>query len=102
MPELRGDPAFSAFAKLRCFHPEPRHTPRRRGIQYAAAFRFHHRRLWNTGSSAFADDDGRECGAWIRDPAARCARVVHENLRPETEGVGNAGCPLHPQPRVYW
>src|SRR5260370_24322464 len=25
-----------------------------------------------------------------------CARII----RPETEGVGNAGCPLHPQPRV--
>jgi hypothetical protein len=25
------------------------------------------------------------------------------NLSPKkTEGVGNAGCPLHPQPRVYW
>jgi hypothetical protein len=30
-----------------------------RGIQYAAAYRFHHQRLWNTGSSAFADDDSR-------------------------------------------
>jgi hypothetical protein len=34
-----------------------RHTPRKRGIQYAAASRFHRWRLWNTGSSAFADDD---------------------------------------------
>src|SRR3981189_2571130 len=25
-----------------------------------------------------------------------CAKII----RPETEGVGNAGCPLHPQPRV--
>jgi hypothetical protein len=33
------------------------HTPRRRGIQYAAAYRFYHRRLWNTGSPAFAGDD---------------------------------------------
>jgi hypothetical protein len=32
-------------------------------------------------------------------PAARCARVVHEFFAPR-EGVGNAGCPLHPQPRV--
>jgi hypothetical protein len=31
--------------------------------------------------------------------AARSARVVHESFRP-LEGVGNAGCPLHPQPRV--
>jgi hypothetical protein len=29
----------------------------RRAIQYAAASRFYHRRLWDTGSSAFADDD---------------------------------------------
>src|ERR1700710_1748970 len=29
-----------------------------RGIQCAAAYRFNHDRLWNTGSSAFADDDG--------------------------------------------
>src|SRR5882757_8250851 len=27
-----------------------RHAPRKRGIQYAAAFRFNHSRLWNTGS----------------------------------------------------
>src|SRR5664279_4714152 len=31
-----------------------------RGIQYAAASRINRWRLWNTGSSAFADDDG--CG----------------------------------------
>jgi hypothetical protein len=33
------------------------HTPRMRGIQYAAAPRFNHGRLWNTGSPAFAGDD---------------------------------------------
>ena len=27
------------------------------GIQYAAAYRLNHCCLWNTGSSAFADDD---------------------------------------------
>jgi hypothetical protein len=35
------------------------HTPRRRGIQYAAASKSHHWRLWNTGSPACAGDDGR-------------------------------------------
>src|SRR6202022_205286 len=30
----------------------------------------------------------------------RDARVVHERFPSKTEGVGNAGCPLHPQPRV--
>jgi hypothetical protein len=29
-----------------------RHTPRKRSIQYAAATRFQHERLWNTGSPA--------------------------------------------------
>jgi hypothetical protein len=33
-----------------CHSPHRRHHPRRRVIQYAAAFRFNHRRLWNTGS----------------------------------------------------
>jgi hypothetical protein len=35
----------------------------------------------------------------VSDLATRCARVVHLALAP-MEGVGNAGCPLHPQPRV--
>jgi 5-formyltetrahydrofolate cyclo-ligase family len=35
------------------------HAPRRRDIQYAAAARFKHWRLWNTGSPAFAGDDSR-------------------------------------------
>jgi hypothetical protein len=35
-------------------HVLNRHTPRTRGIQYAAASRFYLRRLWNTGSPAFA------------------------------------------------
>jgi hypothetical protein len=36
----------------------------------------------------------------IRIPAARYARVVRQSSAPKYEGVGNAGCPLHPQPRV--
>ena len=35
------------------------HNPRKRVIQYAAASRFYHRRLWNTGSPAFAGDDSK-------------------------------------------
>ena len=42
-----------------------RHTPRMRGIKYAAAFRLHYYGLWNTGSPAFAGDDGRGCGAGV-------------------------------------
>jgi hypothetical protein len=33
--------------------------------------------------------------------ATRCARVVHLSSAP-LEGVGNAGCPLHPRPRVHF
>jgi hypothetical protein len=36
----------------------------------------------------------------LHDLAARCARVVDKSLAP-MEGVGNAGCPLHPRPRVH-
>src|ERR1700736_1789622 len=34
----------------------------------------------------------------VYDPAARCARALRKSFAPETEGVGNAGCPMHPQP----
>jgi hypothetical protein len=37
----------------------------------------------------------------LRDPATRCARVVHLSSAP-MEDVGNAGCPLHPRPRVHF
>jgi hypothetical protein len=84
-----------------------RHTPRKRGIQYAAASRIHRRRLWNTGSPAFAGDDNldmtsrsrrpqrpefcsyfppspnrgrRECRA-ADAPAVSCAKVVVECTR---------------------
>jgi hypothetical protein len=37
----------------------------------------------------------------LRALATRCARAVHLTFAPEKmEGVGNAGCPLHPQPRA--
>src|ERR1700730_8643838 len=37
----------------------------------------------------------------VRIPATRCARAVHLSSGP-LEGVGNAGCPLHPRPRVHF
>src|SRR5260370_20432212 len=43
----------------------------------------------------------REFQMCLRDLAARCARVFAKTIRPKkTEGAGNAGCPMHPQPRV--
>ncbi|WP_461353309.1 hypothetical protein [Bradyrhizobium sp. USDA 4454] len=38
-------------------HPQLSSPGLDRAIQYAAASRLKHRRLWNTGSPAFADDD---------------------------------------------
>jgi hypothetical protein len=37
--------------------PHKLNHARQAGIQYAAAYRLNPCRLWNTGSSAFADDD---------------------------------------------
>src|SRR3981081_4218145 len=37
----------------------------------------------------------------LHDLAARCARDLHKSSAP-FEGVGNAGCPLHPRPRVHF
>jgi len=78
-----------------------RHRPRKRAIQYAAAFRFYRYRLWNTGTPGQAGRWRRyRSQTWFLVPAARSARVVQNLLPPITEGAGNAGCPLHPQPRV--
>src|SRR6202163_1798795 len=43
----------------------------------------------------------RQLQTYVHDPATRCARVVHLSSAP-MEGVGNAGCPLHPRPRVHF
>ena len=78
----------------------------KRGIQYAVTSRVNANRLWNTGSSAFADDDGRVCGvlAFMRYTFAfprHDVPEVYKILCPlKSEGAGKAGCPLHPQPRV--
>src|SRR6266852_4340571 len=44
-------------------------------------------------------DITRQIQTRVRVPQRECARVVHLSLAP-LEGVGNAGCPLHPRPRV--
>ena len=97
------------------------HTPRMRGIQYAAASRFHHNCSWNTGSSAgachraarradpVADDDSRDsifkqqrCSpTQLRDLAAHPREFYPERSAPKiSEGAGNAGRSMRPQPRV--
>jgi hypothetical protein len=50
-----------------------------RGIQYAAASRFNHDGLWNTGSSAFADDDTK-CVAALSSRQLRCVYRSGPNL----------------------
>jgi hypothetical protein len=91
--------------------PNSRHTPRKRGTQYAAAYRVNHRRLWNTGSPAFAGDDSRGWGRvraqcvdadsifkqlLIVTTASRSRGLIRPsfaiNFRPlQSEGAGNAG-----------
>jgi hypothetical protein len=53
-----------------------------RATQYAAASRFHRRRLWNTGSPAFAGDDN--C-AQLHDLAACVLREVFFYLPPSNQ-----------------
>jgi hypothetical protein len=50
------------------------------------------------GLLRFARNDGK---LWRRDLAARFARVLPGNFRPlQSEGAGNAGRTMHPQPRM--
>ena len=89
---------FAALAMtVKCRSHTTTVMPAHAGIQYAAASRFNHCCLWNTGSSAFADDDG--CvRSHSRD--ANCVRGLLEKSFPQREGAGNAGCLLHPRSRV--
>src|SRR5882672_6016861 len=65
------------------------------------------RSLSSGGHSAdpLAGDDDWECGAFvaIKRTFATSPRYAPEPLMdlPPKEGVGNAGCPLHPRPRVH-
>src|SRR5258708_17825824 len=82
------------------------HTLRIRDIQYAAASRFHRRRLWNAESSAFADDDDRRYGAIecisysFAIPRREAPELLDKPFPLITEGAGTAGCTLHPRSRV--
>ena len=90
--------------RARKSRPAPnRHTPRRRGIQYAAAYRLYRWRLSGIldrppqcAIAHKADDDGR---THLHLPAARFARAL-PTVSPKQEGAGNAGCLLHPRSRV--
>ena len=43
-----------------------------------------------------------ECQPRIRILAARAPELCLKTSPGKTEGAGNAGCPLHPQPRLVW
>ena len=48
-------------------------------------------------------DPGLAALTKVRDLAAEDARVLLLMFRPlQSEGAGNAGCPMHPQPGVRW
>ena len=57
--------------------PPPLVIPAQAGIQYAAAYRFYHWRLWDTGSPAFAGDDS--CGCVLKRSFA-ISRLVSPEL----------------------
>jgi hypothetical protein len=52
-----------------------------RAIQYAAASRVEHWRLWNTGSPAFAEDDNGECCAIPTAVIASASEAIQLSLR---------------------
>src|SRR6476469_1355179 len=63
-------------------------TPRKRGIQYAAASRLYRRCRWNAGSSAFADDD-----SWDASYAPACNPAAGQSSQRSRVvfAVGKAG-----------
>jgi hypothetical protein len=74
-------------------------VPRAGGVSSTPCFFGSHWRLWNTGSSAFADDDNRGDIASNMPSHSRGATpefCLIVSLK--REGAGNAGCPMHPQP----
>ncbi len=70
--------------------------PAQAGIQYAAAYRFNHNRLWNTGSPAFAGDDSWGCDALSQSRGLIRPRFARNLLALQSEGAGNAGRPMRP------
>ena len=57
--------------------------------------------MTESGSLPLRNDVETQVHIRLRDLAARCARALQELFRP-MEGVGNAGCPLHPRSRVHF
>src|SRR6266403_1214504 len=89
---------FASFLLIPSFRGDAKHRARNLEIPRCAIAHL------RPGANAPSRNDG----LWTaflamttnRDPAARCARVVHESFGPKMEGAGNAGRAMRPQPRV--
>jgi hypothetical protein len=102
-PVIAGHGGFSHF-NCHCERSQPRHAPRRRGIQYAAAscsitnvsgiLDHPHARAMTTENVA-GSCSAKHTFAFSR----REAPEVYKNLSLQ-EGAGDAGCALHPRSRV--
>src|ERR1700681_3044661 len=75
------------------FDAEPIIGPR------VARTRWHRPGITESGSLRSRNDVKSSFQTRVRDLAVRCARGLHGSFAP-LEGVGNAGCPLHPRSRV--
>jgi hypothetical protein len=73
--------------------------PAHAGIQYAAAYRFHHCRLWNTGSPAFAGDDSKKPSRGAMRPEFCKKTLPSRNQRaqgrPGARCTRGLACDLH-------
>src|SRR5215813_10857492 len=70
------------------------HSPRKRGIQYASAYRLNHCRLWDAGSPAFAGDDDKSAELVSR------SHIVPPSLRSQLAGRALAAAMAPVMPRA--
>jgi len=66
--------------------------PAHAGIQYAAASRFYHHRLWNTGSPGQAGDDTGYVAAFSRRIASEVCSYFRDLSKQRAQGRPGARC----------
>jgi len=80
------------------------HAPRKRGIQYAAAYRFNHCCLWNTGSPASRAMTTEYASAFSRRRARprldRSSRPMRAQGRPGARCTRGLVCNVHKEVRT--
>src|SRR3984957_1187372 len=89
---------FSSWVSLE-IRPSLRGAKRRSNPFFLYAARWIASRSLSSGAHSRDPLARNDVKMRVRDPAARSVRVVQKSFAP-IEGAGNAGCPLHPQPRV--